>query len=110
MSSSDFLKTNILEKLFQEYHQCQTVRIQIRPDILSGLIWIQTVCKGYQQTALVGEELIDGPRREKICLRGFANNKGAEQLAHPHRLISAFVICFLESIVSKLATSKISIF
>ena len=23
---------------------------QIRPDILSGLIWDQTVCKGYQQT------------------------------------------------------------
>ena len=29
---------------------CQTVWIQIRPDILSGLIWVQTVCKGYQQT------------------------------------------------------------
>ena len=28
--------------------ECQTVRIQIRPDILSGLIWVQTVCKGYQ--------------------------------------------------------------
>ena len=25
--------------------------IQIRPDIMSGLIWIQTVCKGYQQNA-----------------------------------------------------------
>ena len=24
---------------------CQTVWIQIRPDILSGLIWVQTVCK-----------------------------------------------------------------
>ena len=28
----------------------------------------------------------------------------------PHRLISTFVICFLESIVSKLATGEISIF
>ena len=26
--------------------ECQTVWIQIRPDILSGLIWVQTVCKG----------------------------------------------------------------
>ena len=34
-----------------------TVWIQIRPDILSGLIWVQTVCKGYQQTTLVGKEL-----------------------------------------------------
>ena len=25
---------------------CQTVWIQIRPDVLSGLIWAQTVCKG----------------------------------------------------------------
>ena len=24
---------------------------------MSGLIWVQTVCKGYQQTTLVGKEL-----------------------------------------------------
>ena len=33
--------------------------IQIRPDVLSGLIWFQTVCKGYQQTTLVGKEFIN---------------------------------------------------
>ena len=32
----------------------QTVWIQIGPDILSCLIWIQTVCQGYQQMILVG--------------------------------------------------------
>ena len=37
--------------------ECQTVWTQIRPDILSGLIWVQTVCKGYQQTTQVGKEL-----------------------------------------------------
>ena len=37
--------------------ECQTVWILIRPDILSGLILVQTVCKGYQQTTLVGTEL-----------------------------------------------------
>ena len=26
--------------------------------IMSGLIWVQTVCKGYQQTTQVGKELI----------------------------------------------------
>ena len=31
-----------------------SVWIQVRPDILLGLIWFQTVCKGYQQTTLVG--------------------------------------------------------
>ena len=37
----------------------------------------------------------DGPQREKTCLRGFANSKGADQPAHPRSLISAFVICLL---------------
>ena len=45
-----------------------------------------------------------GPRREKTCLRGFANSTGADQPAHPRRLISAFSIRSLESIISKLAT------
>ena len=48
-----------------------------------------------------------GPRREKTCLRGFANNKGADQPVHPHSLISVFVILLLESIISRLATSEI---
>ena len=49
-----------------------------------------------------------GPRQEKTCFRGFANNKGSDQPAHPCSLISAFVIRLLDSIVSKLAASKIS--
>ena len=35
-----------------------------------------------------------GPRREKTCLRGFANNTGADQPAHPRSLVSTFIICF----------------
>ena len=50
-----------------------------------------------------------GPRRE-TCLRGFANNTGADQPAHPRSLISAFVIRLMESIICKLATGEISIF
>ena len=42
---TDFLQINFFEKFFQEYHQCQTVWTQIRPDILSGMIWVQAVCK-----------------------------------------------------------------
>ena len=34
---------------------CQTVWIQNRPDLLSGLIWVQTICKGHKQTTLVGK-------------------------------------------------------
>ena len=36
--------------------------------------------------------------------------RGADQPAHRCRLISAFVIRFLESIISKLATGEMSIF
>ena len=41
---------------------------------------------------------------------GFAYNKGIDQPAHTHRLISTFVIRFLESTISKLASGEISIF
>ena len=51
-----------------------------------------------------------GPRREKTCLRGFANNTGADQPAHSRSLISAFVIRFYESTICRLATDEISIF
>ena len=40
----------------------------------------------------------------------FVNNKGKDLPAHPRSLISAFVIRVLERIISKLATSEISMF
>ena len=51
-----------------------------------------------------------GPRREKTCLQGFANNTGLDQPVHPRSLISAFVIRLFESIISRPATSELSIF
>ena len=51
-----------------------------------------------------------GPRREKTCLRGFANNTAADQPAHLRSLISAFVIRFMESIICKLATGEVLMF
>ena len=51
-----------------------------------------------------------GPRRVKTCLRGGgggANNKGADQPAHP---LSAFVIRLLQSIISKIATNELLLF
>ena len=69
--------------------------------------------KGNQKVTLrallIAKRFIIGPRREKPCHRGFANNKGAGQPAHRRSLISAFVIRLLESIISMLATSEISI-
>ena len=52
----------------------------------------------------------NGPRREKTYLRGFVNNTGVDQPAHPRSLISFSVIRFLESIICELATGKISSF
>ena len=51
-----------------------------------------------------------GPRPEKTCLWGFADNTGADQPAHLRSLISAFVIRFLENFICELATGEISIF
>ena len=50
-------------------------------------------------TCLLSYQHTFGPRREKPCLRAFANITGADQPAHPRSLISAFVVRFLESII-----------
>ena len=49
------------------------------------------------------------PQRQKTCLRGFADNKGADQSVHPHRPIMVIVISILDRIISKLGTSEIPI-
>ena len=35
--------------------ECQAVWIQIRSELLSGLIWVQAVSNSYQRTTLVGK-------------------------------------------------------
>ena len=45
-----------------------------------------------------------------MCLIPYANNKGADQSAHPRSLISTFVVCFLDSMIYILAISKVSRF
>ena len=47
-----------LKKFSGILSECQSVLTQIRYDILSGLIWVQTVCKGYQKAVLSDRELI----------------------------------------------------
>ena len=54
--------------------------------------------------------LLYGPRREKTCLQRVVDKKGADQPVHTRSLISTFVICLLESIISSLASSEISTF
>ena len=48
------------------------------------------------------------PGHEKMCLMSYANNKGADQPAHPPSLISAFVFRCLDSIISLDSIAEIS--
>ena len=43
---------------------------------------------------------INEPGHEKMCLMSYANNKGADQPAHPRSLISTFVVHWLDTIIS----------
>ena len=45
-----------------------------------------------------------------MCLMPYANNKGADQPAHPRSLISAFVVRSVDSIISLVSRSEISRF
>ena len=60
--------------------ECQTDWIQIRLDILLCLIWVQSVCKGYQQTTLV-VMLVIRARIHKMRVR-IANREDAYQTAY----------------------------
>ena len=48
------------------------------------------------------------PGHEKMCLMLYANNKGADQPAHPFSLISVFVVRCLDSIISLDSIAEIS--
>ena len=50
-----------------------------------------------------------GPGHEKTCLMPYANNKGADQPAHPRSLISTFVVRYLYSMIY-IAISEVSRF
>ena len=43
-----------------------------------------------------------------MCLMSYANNKGADQPAHPRSLISAFIVRCLDSVMSLVSVTKIS--
>ena len=48
------------------------------------------------------------PGHEKMWLMSYGNNKGTDQPAHPHSLINAFVVCWLDSIISLDSIAEIS--
>ena len=56
LSSADFQNElkNIQKILSGTLSMCQMIWLQIRINILMVLIWVQTVCKGYQQMTKAG--------------------------------------------------------
>ena len=57
LSFADFFSKSIVSKNYfrNTMRVSKTVWIQIRTDVLSGLVSVQTVCKGYQQMILGGK-------------------------------------------------------
>ena len=54
LSSAAFFQNHFSQKILSGTpSECQMVWTQIRTDILSVLIWVQTVCSGYQQMTKV---------------------------------------------------------
>ena len=60
-----FSKSTLAKNYFRDTVSVKylTVWIQIRPGILSGLIWVQTVCKGYERQEL--------NRKKNLCFSVF---------------------------------------
>ena len=59
LSSADFFyQYQLFRKIISGIpSECQTDWIQIKPEVLSGLIWVHSVWKGFQYMTLVGNEL-----------------------------------------------------
>ena len=55
LPSADFFQNQFFKKIIlsETLSECQTVWIQIRTNIVSVLIWVQTVCKDRQQITKV---------------------------------------------------------
>ena len=55
LSSAIFFQNNL--DFFRNTIKVSTVWLQIKPDILSCLIWVQLICKGYQRPTLVSRQI-----------------------------------------------------
>ena len=110
LSSAFFFKINFIEKILSGLQlKRQRVWTQIRPDILSGLIWVQTVCKSYQQTTPEGKELnqhvqlssgttglIVGKGHHLLPHFVYASSKGSGKAAHLDRLEGSGKVAHLD--------------
>ena len=86
--------------------------------VQTRLIWVYAWCKclvlvlpccGSFDRWRHEKNMIWATSWENLCLP-YANIKGTDQLAHPHSLISAFVVRCLDSIIPLVSISKLSSF
>ena len=78
---------------FQEYH----LSVQLSTDILWVLSWVQTVCKGYQQTTKVtsSKEIVNDPL---MC------TKPANRMALPGVTLKMLIWLFISLFIKKKTT------
>ena len=90
---------------------CWSFGTDVRPDISKSTLFMYLgseirdpfIYSSFKNTTYTNE-----PGHEKMCLMSYANNKGADQPAHPRSLISAFVVRCLDSIISLDSIAEIS--
>ena len=63
--TADFFSNSTFSKDYFRKTECQTDWIQIRPDVLSGVIWEQSICKSLEETILEGNEFRKEQTRKK---------------------------------------------
>ena len=102
--------------------ECSKTQIRLTGLIMSQYVgmlqYLLTQCMELEEAA--DQEQCDFWPYWKGCMRAiwatswenlfmpYGNNKGADQPAHPHSLISTFVVCCLDSILPLLAIAEIS--
>ena len=55
-----FLNQRFQNKNLWEYHQLECHTHQARRFFFSGILWVQTFCKGYQQATIAGTAVSTG--------------------------------------------------
>ena len=89
---------------FHRYNVVSTSYSYQYPSLASPFLPGRDIC--CCSTSLFSKE--NEPGHEKMNLMPYANNKGADQPAHPRSLISAFVGHCLDSIISLVSIFEIS--
>ena len=109
------IDTTEMANIYYCYRLLQ-VYVYTRPQLLLTILLLDSFLRTFQRLILIWISIrvafkhpahIWATSWENLILP-CANNKGADQPAHPRSLISTFVVRFLDSVIHVLATSEIS--